>query len=98
MSGKTLTEEQKVTLDTFTNAFREASSKDRKGVLKDALMALFPLVTNDEEGRRNRKKKIKKMRKVELCSPINGMRQIAKVHRWLRLILETMAVDEGKII
>jgi hypothetical protein len=60
-----LTNEQKTALNDFTNAYKEASPKERKGIIKEALEALFPAVPdNDRHGTKRRKELVDKMRKV----------------------------------
>lgn len=60
-----LTDEQKTTLDGFTDTYSQASRKERKGILKDALAALFPAVPdNDKDGKKHRKERVATMTKV----------------------------------
>jgi hypothetical protein len=44
MSSSKLTEEHTAVLDLYMDSFREASRKERKRVLQNALKALFPKV------------------------------------------------------
>jgi hypothetical protein len=60
-----LTNEQKTALNDFTDAYKEASPKEQKGIIKEALEALFPAVPdNDRHGTKCRKELVDKMRKV----------------------------------
>jgi hypothetical protein len=60
-----LTTEQKTTLNGFTAAYKEASRKERKGVIKEALATLIPAVAdNDKQGTRRRKEQIDNIKKV----------------------------------
>lgn len=61
-----LTDEQKTILDDFIDTYREGSKKERKGVIKNALIVLFPPVPeDDEDGKKRRKERLDEMRKVK---------------------------------
>lgn len=60
-----LTNEQKSRLDDFVDSYKQASRKERKGVIKNALTALFPAVPEDDkDGRRLWKEQVDSMKKV----------------------------------
>ena len=63
-TGK-LTNEQKTILNGFTDEYKAASRKERKSVIKEALTALFPAVSdNDKEANQHRKEQIRNIQKV----------------------------------
>lgn len=63
-TGK-LTNEQKTILNGFTEVYKVASRKERKSVIKEALTALFPAVSdNDTQAGQHRKEQISNIQKV----------------------------------
>jgi hypothetical protein len=60
-----LTNEQKIQLDGYTDKYRKASSKERKGIMKVALAALFPTLPHDhKDAKRLQKERVDKFKKV----------------------------------
>ena len=63
-AGK-LTNEQKTVLNGFLDAYKAASRKERKPIIKEALDALFPAVSvNDKRGTQYRKEQIDNIKNV----------------------------------
>jgi hypothetical protein len=92
-----LTDEQKTTLDGFTDTYSQASRKERKGILKDALAALFPAVPdNDKDGKKRRKERVATMTKVMCIINASISMLIAQNYRWLHIILETMVEEKRR--
>lgn len=92
-----LTDEQKTTLDGFTDTYSQASCKERKGILKDALAALFPAVPdNDKDGKKRRKERVATMTKVMCIINASISMLIAQNYRWLHIILETMVEEKRR--
>ena len=92
-----LTDKQKTTLDGFTDTYRQASRKDRKGIVNDALAALFPAVPdNDKDGRKRRKERVATMKKVRCMIMLLIIMLIAQNYRPLQIILETMVEEKRR--
>lgn len=57
-----LTDEQKAALNEYTDEYKLASSKERKRLLKEALAALFPRASDDDN--EEKKEQMERLRKV----------------------------------
>jgi hypothetical protein len=67
MPAPKLTEDQIETLDGYVESFREASKKERRRVLQNALKALFP---KRQDG--SKEDKAQRLESLEKLKPVTG--------------------------
>jgi hypothetical protein len=67
MPADKLTEQQIETLDGYLESFREASKKERRRVLQNALIALFPKSRDS-----SKEDKTQRQESIEKLKPVTG--------------------------